>query len=138
MADGGIRVVNSATGEVLEGEDAPRLDELDGWLDLNQGWEVVPREAEEGDDENSKADDENSNSNSEVAVVQAEERRPEPKIGPDGEIILPQVCVEGRFLRSTKVKALITVHLQMSTLFCNLLLNKSCIIYLRTVVSCSI
>jgi len=91
MSDGGIRVVNSATGEVLEGEDAPGLNELDAWLDLNQGWEVVPREAEADEDENSKAEDENSNSNSE-AVVAVPEERPEPKIGPDGELILPQVC----------------------------------------------
>lgn len=89
LGDGHVRVVNKQTGECLEGEDAPSLAELDSWLELNQGWEVVPRAAEE-EDENSKNDDENSNSNSEVAV--AIEPKPEPKIGPDGEVILPQVC----------------------------------------------
>ena len=79
-----VRVHNPSTGEMLEGDDAPSLAELDAWLELNQGWEVVARaEDNEGSDE----DGSSSNAASETEVVAVKQ----PQIGPDGEVILPQV-----------------------------------------------
>ncbi len=79
-----VRVHNPSTGEMLEGDDAPSLAELDAWLELNQGWEVIARaEDNEGSDEDSS----NSNAASETEVVAVKQ----PQIGPDGEVILPQV-----------------------------------------------
>ena len=88
--DSHVKVTNLGTGEVLEGEQAPRLSELDAWLDAHQGWEVVPRSAEEEDDE---FDDDNSNSNNAAGnnAGKAEGGAQAVTIGADGEVILPQV-----------------------------------------------
>ena len=46
-----IKVKNSTTGEVKDGQDAPLASELDSWLDKNPGWQAVPREVSEDEDE---------------------------------------------------------------------------------------
>jgi SWI/SNF-related matrix-associated actin-dependent regulator of chromatin subfamily A protein 2/4 len=48
-----VKVVKVSTGEVLEGGQAPKSSELDTWLDEHPGWEAVPRELdnEEEDEE---------------------------------------------------------------------------------------
>lgn len=47
-------VRNSATGEILKGDDAPKADELEEWLEQNPGFEVISRDAaSDSDDENS-------------------------------------------------------------------------------------
>lgn len=57
-----VKVVKGSTGEVLEGDEAPRESELDAWLEEHPGWEVVPREFENDDDAAAASDDdENSN-----------------------------------------------------------------------------
>jgi SWI/SNF-related matrix-associated actin-dependent regulator of chromatin subfamily A member 2/4 len=58
-----VKVTKISTGEVLEGAQAPKASELDAWLEAHPGWEVVPREL---DDE-----DEDSNSNNAPGVVAA-------------------------------------------------------------------
>ena len=40
-----------SSGEVLEGDQAPRASELDQWLDAHPGWEVVPRELDQDEDD---------------------------------------------------------------------------------------
>ena len=77
-----VKVTKVSTGEILEGPDAPKSSELDAWLEAHPGWEVVPREVDEGDDE----DDENSNSNN-ATTSGAQGKSDEPK----GEGELPQV-----------------------------------------------
>lgn len=77
-----VKVVNSATGQVLEGADAPKSSELEAWLDTHPGWEVVPREVEDEDD-NSQAEvenqplekhiDENGDNPAETSLTQAED-----------------------------------------------------------------
>jgi SWI/SNF-related matrix-associated actin-dependent regulator of chromatin subfamily A protein 2/4 len=56
-----VKVTKISTGEVLEGASAPKASELDAWLEAHPGWEVVPREL---DDE-----DEDSNSNNAPGVA---------------------------------------------------------------------
>ena len=45
-----VKVRNESTGEVLEGADAPKMSEIESWLESHPGWDVVPREIEEEDD----------------------------------------------------------------------------------------
>ena len=53
-----VRVKNSTTGEIKEGPDAPLASEIDSWLERNPGWQVLPREAsEDEDDETSRLPD---------------------------------------------------------------------------------
>ena len=54
--------------------------------ELNQGWEVVLRGDEEGDDDN-------SNSNPEPVFEPPPKPKPESNIGPNGEVVLPQVFI---------------------------------------------
>ena len=54
-----VKVIKTSTGEILEGSSAPRMSELESWLESHAGWEAVPRELGEEDE----FEDENSNSN---------------------------------------------------------------------------
>ena len=50
-----VRVKNLKTGEIKEGLDAPLASELDSWLEQNPGWQVMPRDgSEDEDDETSR------------------------------------------------------------------------------------
>lgn len=64
--DSHIKVIQTSTGEVLEGAQAPKAAELDAWLEAHPGWEVVPRTVL--DSENEGEDDENSNTAGGVGV----------------------------------------------------------------------
>lgn len=44
-------MVNTTTGEILEGVEAPKVAELDAWLDAHPGWEVVPRTVVDSENE---------------------------------------------------------------------------------------
>ena len=49
-----VKVLNTVTGEVLSGDDAPTMTQIDAWLEMNPGYEVVPR----GDGEESSSSEE--------------------------------------------------------------------------------
>jgi SWI/SNF-related matrix-associated actin-dependent regulator of chromatin subfamily A protein 2/4 len=50
-----IKVKNSTTGEIKEGQDAPLSSELDIWLEKNPGWQALPRDtSDDEDDETSR------------------------------------------------------------------------------------
>lgn len=53
-----VKVVKTATGEILEGAQAPKESELDAWLESHPDWEVVPRTVEDDEDEDAEADEE--------------------------------------------------------------------------------
>jgi len=53
-----VTVVENATGKRLTGEEAPLASQLQSWLELHPGWEVVPREEEGDDSEGSESEDE--------------------------------------------------------------------------------
>jgi SWI/SNF-related matrix-associated actin-dependent regulator of chromatin subfamily A protein 2/4 len=46
-----IKVKNLTTGEIKDGQDAPLATELDSWLEKNPGWQAVPRETSDDEDE---------------------------------------------------------------------------------------
>lgn len=46
-----VPVVDTETGLVLKGEDAPIADNLDSWLESHPGYQVAPRQEQESDDE---------------------------------------------------------------------------------------
>lgn len=46
-------VRNCTTGEILKGEEAPKADEIDSWLEAHPGFEVISRDAaSDSEDEN--------------------------------------------------------------------------------------
>jgi SWI/SNF-related matrix-associated actin-dependent regulator of chromatin subfamily A protein 2/4 len=50
-----VRVKNSTTGEIKQGHDAPLSSELDIWLERNPGWQPLPRDtSDDEDDETSR------------------------------------------------------------------------------------
>lgn len=52
-----MAVRNCVTGEVLKGEDAPKMDEIEEWMDKNPGYEVISRDAV-SDSDGEKSDEE--------------------------------------------------------------------------------
>ncbi|XP_060082596.1 probable global transcription activator SNF2L2 isoform X1 [Ylistrum balloti] len=51
MSEPRISVIETNTGKVLSGEDAPMSSQLEAWLEMHPGYEVAPREDGEEDDE---------------------------------------------------------------------------------------
>ena len=58
MSDLHVNVIETATGKVLSGKDAPLSSQIDTWLETHPGYEIAPRnesseeEYEDGDEEN--------------------------------------------------------------------------------------
>jgi SWI/SNF-related matrix-associated actin-dependent regulator of chromatin subfamily A member 2/4 len=50
-------VIETTTGRVLSGDDAPRESQVQGWLEMHPGWARAPREDEDNSDL-SEVDDE--------------------------------------------------------------------------------
>ncbi|CAF1072530.1 unnamed protein product [Adineta steineri] len=46
-----VKVKNLTTGEIKEGQDAPLESELDTWLEKNPGWQPLPRDASDDEDD---------------------------------------------------------------------------------------
>jgi SWI/SNF-related matrix-associated actin-dependent regulator of chromatin subfamily A protein 2/4 len=46
-----IKVKNPSTGEVRDGQDAPLATDLENWLEKNPGWQAVPRENSDDEDD---------------------------------------------------------------------------------------
>lgn len=55
-----VNVIETATGKVLTGKDAPLASQLETWLEMNPGYETAPREAEASDDEEDGDEEEGS------------------------------------------------------------------------------
>ena len=53
-----IKVMNTETGEILSGEDAPLASQLDAWMEMNPGHEVAPRGDGESGEEESGSEEE--------------------------------------------------------------------------------
>lgn len=78
--DYNVKVIKLSTGEVLEGEQAPKASELDQWLDQHPGWEVVPREL---GNESEFEDDENSQTNNQETCEQQSEQQQQSGTKPE-------------------------------------------------------
>lgn len=46
-----VTVIETVTGKVLKGEEAPLASQLEAWLEANPGFEVAPREASDDEDD---------------------------------------------------------------------------------------
>lgn len=53
-SDKAVTVIETLTGKVLRGDDAPLLSQLQQWLECHPGWEVADSD-DEDDDEDSKS-----------------------------------------------------------------------------------
>jgi SWI/SNF-related matrix-associated actin-dependent regulator of chromatin subfamily A protein 2/4 len=72
-------VRNSATGEVLSGDKAPRADELESWIETHPGYEVISRDAgsdidDDDYDDSHKKQDEEDNKDDELEGLDEEQR----------------------------------------------------------------
>ncbi|CAB3409909.1 unnamed protein product [Caenorhabditis bovis] len=89
MDDGEARchVRDVSTGKILTGEDAPKPEELDVWLETHPGFEVVPRDQLSDDDED---DDED------VPVEQLKEEKDDQYAGLDEETKAKMIIEKAR------------------------------------------
>uniref|UniRef100_T1ITD1 Very low-density lipoprotein receptor n=1 Tax=Strigamia maritima TaxID=126957 RepID=T1ITD1_STRMM len=78
-----INVVETATGKVLSGKDAPLASQLEAWLEMHPGYEAAPRE-ESGDD----SDEDDSESNSENEEEKEVAQQPPSVIKEDVESVV--------------------------------------------------
>lgn len=53
-----VTVVETATGKTLSVEEAPLASQVQAWLEMNPGWEVVPREEDEVGSDDDETDEE--------------------------------------------------------------------------------
>uniref|UniRef100_A0A672LUY8 Probable global transcription activator SNF2L2 n=1 Tax=Sinocyclocheilus grahami TaxID=75366 RepID=A0A672LUY8_SINGR len=71
MSELPVKVIQTETGKVLQGTDAPKSSQLEAWLEMNPGYEVAPRsDSEESGSEFEEEDDEEM-----VSRAESEEKR---------------------------------------------------------------
>lgn len=61
-SDKPVTVIETATGKTLKGEEAPMLSQLQHWLELHPGWEVV-EESDDDEDDDEQADSKGAEKN---------------------------------------------------------------------------
>lgn len=68
-----VRVIETATGKILSGKDAPLATQIETWLEMNPGWEEAPRDASDGSEDEYSEDEGDAKVNPEVAkeVIQS-------------------------------------------------------------------
>uniref|UniRef100_A0A8C2WQY6 SWI/SNF related BAF chromatin remodeling complex subunit ATPase 2 n=1 Tax=Cyclopterus lumpus TaxID=8103 RepID=A0A8C2WQY6_CYCLU len=59
MSELSVKVIQTETGKVLQGTDAPKSSQLEAWLEMNPGYEVAPRS--DSEESGSEYEDEVSN-----------------------------------------------------------------------------
>ncbi|CAF0901694.1 unnamed protein product [Adineta ricciae] len=69
-----VKVKNSTTGEIKEGQDAPLSSELDAWLEKNPGWQPLPRDASDDEDDDTSRLPETTTTATPIAVPTPEEQ----------------------------------------------------------------
>lgn len=50
-SDKPVTVIETNTGKVLSGDDAPMLSQLQQWLEMHPGWEVAESDSDSDDDQ---------------------------------------------------------------------------------------
>jgi len=53
-SDKNVPVIETATGKILTGEDAPLLSQLQQWLEAHPGWDVYDSDDDDEDDDEGK------------------------------------------------------------------------------------
>ncbi|PNF17190.1 ATP-dependent helicase brm [Cryptotermes secundus] len=56
MSDVRVTVMETATGKILCGDEAPLASQFQAWLEMHPGWEAAPREDDEDDDDDDESD----------------------------------------------------------------------------------
>lgn len=78
QSDMRVTVIETATGKILRGSDAPSATQLETWLEVNPGYEVAPREAmsdsEYDDEEDDEEDDDDEDDEQEHDQVPEESK----------------------------------------------------------------
>ena len=69
-----VRVKNSTTGEIREGTNAPLSSEIDLWLERNPGWQVLPRNSSDDEDDEASRLPESSISSIPVPTLEEQEK----------------------------------------------------------------
>ncbi|XP_070819753.1 probable global transcription activator SNF2L2 [Chaetodon trifascialis] len=78
MSELPVKVIQTETGKVLQGTDAPKSSQLEAWLEMNPGYEVAPRsDSEESGSEFEEEEEE------EMAKAETEEKI----IDPNGDLV---------------------------------------------------
>ncbi|XP_018614757.1 putative global transcription activator SNF2L2 isoform X2 [Scleropages formosus] len=71
MSELPVKVIQTETGKVLQGTDAPKSSQLEAWLEMNPGYEVAPR----SDSEESGSDFEEEDEEEAVSRAESEEKK---------------------------------------------------------------
>lgn len=77
MSELPVKVIQTETGKVLQGTDAPKSSQLEAWLEMNPGYEVAPRS--DSEESGSEFDEEEEE---EAAKAESEEKK---IIDPNGD-----------------------------------------------------
>lgn len=72
-----VPVVDTETGVVLKGDDAPVAHDLDEWLESHPGYQVAPRQEQESDDEDEEEEGENEEAEGADAEKDTSEKKSE-------------------------------------------------------------
>ncbi|KAI7813320.1 putative global transcription activator SNF2L2, partial [Triplophysa rosa] len=78
MSELPVKVIQTETGKVLQGSDAPKSSQLEAWLEMNPGYEVAPR----SDSEESGSEFEEEDEEEVVSRAESEEKK---AIDPNGD-----------------------------------------------------
>jgi len=99
-----VNVIETATGKVLTGRDAPLASQLETWLEMNPGYEVAPREAEVSEDEDDgSGEEEESDDEMDTSTTEdTSSSRPKPSTDlADPKDIIQSVATEDDEYRPT-------------------------------------
>lgn len=88
-ADRHVPVVDTETGVVLKGDDAPVAHDLDLWLETHPGYQVAPRQEQESDEEEDDEDEDGDASDvgKDAAQKKSEKEKKREEYGKDEEDI---------------------------------------------------
>ncbi|KAM7286817.1 transcription activator BRG1 isoform X1 [Ixodes scapularis] len=75
-----VNVIETATGKVIEGKDAPLASQLEAWLEMHPGFEVAPREASDDEEDGETDESTESEDEGEEAPIQHQAVPAAPKM----------------------------------------------------------
>ncbi|XP_011614241.1 probable global transcription activator SNF2L2 [Takifugu rubripes] len=91
MSDLPVKVIQTETGKVLQGTDAPKSSQLEAWLEMNPGYEVAPRSdsEESGSEYEEEEEEEADKAETEEKTVDAKHIIDSAKQDVDDEYSVP-------------------------------------------------
>ncbi|XP_041642728.1 probable global transcription activator SNF2L2 [Cheilinus undulatus] len=89
MSELPVKVIQTETGKVLQGTDAPKSSQLEAWLEMNPGYEVAPRsDSEESGSEYEEEEEED------VPKAESEEKKLIDPNGDEGTVMAAKHIIE--------------------------------------------